>query len=96
MDHKKLITELQKRSGLDKSRLNSLLLATERVICEQAIYLNHVSLGPLGVFESQKKLEFVYENPQTGEQVLYPPRIILRFIPSPEIKTALEKEIPHE
>ncbi len=91
MDHKKFIAELQKRSGLEKSRLNDLLHVTSSVISEQAVFLNDISLGKLGNFETHKYIEFIHTNPATGETLLYPPRIVTRFIPSSEINSALTK-----
>lgn len=79
MDHKKFIVELQKRTGLDKNRLNLLMKTTQDIIRMQAINLNAVELDGLGRFESYKRLEFVHEEAASGRTILYPPRIVLRF-----------------
>ncbi|MEG0949143.1 MAG: HU family DNA-binding protein [Bacteroidales bacterium] len=96
MDHKKFILELQKRTGLDKSRLNLLLKTTEEVMREQAINLNTVSLDGLGCLEPRKRLEFVHEEIQTGKKTLYPPRIVLHFTPDMALSDKIRKGENHE
>lgn len=96
MDHKKFILELQKRTGLDKSRLNMLLKATEEVMREQAINLNTVNLEGLGNFEPRKRLEFVHEEIETEKKTLYPPRIVLHFTPDTALSDKIQKGVPHE
>lgn len=96
MDHKKFLLELQKRTGLDKSRLNLLLKTTEEVMREQAINLNSVDLDGLGRFEPRKRLEFVHEEASTGRVTLYPPRIVVHFSPDPDLRDLIQKTHPHE
>lgn len=96
MDHKKFLQELQKRSGLDRNRLQELLKATENVIQEQAVNLNSVSLDGLGTFEPRKRLEFIHENRETGEQILYPPRIVIHFTPALKLSQTPRKGGDHE
>ncbi|MEG1586076.1 MAG: HU family DNA-binding protein [Bacteroidales bacterium] len=96
MDHKKFINELQKRTGLDKSRLNLLLKTMEEVMREQAINQNTIQLDGLGVFEPRKRLEFVHEDVTTGRCVLYPPRIVVHFSPDDLFKATLQKAPSHE
>ncbi|MDO5569899.1 MAG: HU family DNA-binding protein [Bacteroidales bacterium] len=81
MDHKKFMLELQKRTGLDKSRLVSLLKTTQEVIYEQQINLNSIYLDGIGEIVPKKRLEFIYKNPRNQEVVLYPPRITVHFKP---------------
>lgn len=93
MDHKKFILELQKRTGLDKSRLNALLKSTREVLCEQAINLNQVELEGVGLLEPKKKLEFIHEDRHTGEQILYPPRLVLHFTADPRLVKSTQDKI---
>jgi Bacterial DNA-binding protein. len=92
MDHKKFILELQKRSGLDKSRLNKLVKSMEDVLREQAINLNEVEIDGLGRFESHKRLEFVHEERDSGRKTLYPPRIVLHFTPFDIVSDQLKEQ----
>lgn len=79
MDHKEFISELQKRCGLDKQSCSALLSATERLLVENAIELVPVDFEGFGQFVSSKHPEYIQENTETGEVVMYPPRITYRF-----------------
>ena len=78
MDNKKFIIELQKRTGLDRSKITEMISITTKVISEQCINLNSVNLKNLGVFIPKKRLEFIAKD-QSGKNLLYPPRISARF-----------------
>ncbi len=79
MDNKKLISELQKRSGLDKSMINAIYKTMLQVISEQCINLNDVSIDNIGKFIPKKRLEFTHKDPETGNTLLYPPKISVKF-----------------
>lgn len=79
MTHKELISEVQRRSRLDKHEVASLLTALERVLTDAALDQQPVSLGSLGTFSSHKHPEYVQENAETGETLLCPPRITCRI-----------------
>lgn len=82
MTHKELLTELHKKSKLDKSQVSALVSALNRIIAEETIVGNAVEINGLGQFISHKHPEYVKPNEKTGESVLYPPRISCRFISS--------------
>ena len=79
MDHKKLISELQKRTGIDKGRINTLLKSTNEVLREQCININSVELKGIGEFVPKKRIEYIHTNKNNGKVTLYPPRIAVRF-----------------
>lgn len=79
MEHKELMQELQRRTQLDAARCSMLLTTLERVMADEAIGTREVEMEGLGRFVSHKHPEYVEEDPETGEQVLYPPRISYRF-----------------
>ena len=70
---------LQKRSGLDKKVINSILLSMNKVITEQCINLNCVVLEGLGQFIPKKRKEFTHYDAATKETLLYPPKISVKF-----------------
>ena len=82
MTHKEFLTELHKKSKLDKSQVSALVSALNRIIAEEAIAGNAVEIEGLGQFVSHKHPEYVQANEETGETVLFPPRISCRFISS--------------
>ena len=79
MDNKKFISELQKRTGIDKNKIHEMINITSKVISEQCINLNNVSLDDLGTFIPKKRLEFISKDSVSGNYLLYPPRITARF-----------------
>ncbi|MGL4293280.1 MAG: HU family DNA-binding protein [Bacteroidales bacterium] len=96
MDHKKFLQALQKRSGLDKNRVNQLLNVTEEVIRHQIIHLNAIDFEGLGRFEPHKRLEFVYKDSHTGRTVLYPPRMAVHFSPDEVLLSEINQGNEHE
>lgn len=79
MTYKDFLSEVQKSSKLDRQQTSALVSALEHILAEQAIAGNVVSLNNFGQFISHKHLEYVVDNAETGESVLYPPRISYRF-----------------
>ena len=81
MDSKKFIQELQKESGLDKALLNKMLSVLGDLIRENGVNLRSVDIPGIGVLEPKKRPEFVYEDKVTGEILLYPPKVVIKFRP---------------
>lgn len=79
MTHKEFLSEVQKLSSLDRQQCSTLLKALTKVMVKEAIEQNAVSLDGLGQFVSSKHPEYIQEDPETGETVMYPPRISYRF-----------------
>lgn len=79
MTHKEFLNEVQKRSSLDRQHCSMLLKALTKVMVEEAIEQRTVSLDGLGQFISAKHPEYIQENPETGETIMYPPRYSYRF-----------------
>lgn len=73
------MAEVQKRAGIDRQQGAMLLQAFERVLVREAIDLNTVHLEGLGDFIATKHPEYIQENAETGEVVMYPPRYSYRF-----------------
>ena len=85
MDSKRFISELQKRSGLERGRLRSLMKALGEVIRLRAMALEPLDVASLGRFEGRKRMEFEYEERMSGRTLLYPPHIGLRFAAAREL-----------
>lgn len=79
MDNKKFISEIQKRTGIDKSKIVDMVNTMTKVISEQCINLNSVKIDNLGTFIPKKRLEFISKDPSSNNYFLYPPRISARF-----------------
>jgi len=79
MTHKELLTEIQKKTKMDKQQVSAMVSALEHILVEEAISGQTVEIEGLGQFTSHKHPEFVKTNEETGETILYPPRISYRF-----------------
>ncbi|MCF0179301.1 MAG: HU family DNA-binding protein [Bacteroidales bacterium] len=79
MTHKELLTEIHKKTKLDKQQVSALVSALEHILVEEAISGQTVEIEGLGQFISHKHPEFIKTDEETGQSVLYPPRISYRF-----------------
>ena len=79
MTHKEFLTEIHKKTKLDKQQVSALVSALEHILVEEAISGQIVEIEGLGQFISHKHPEFIKTNEETGETLLYPPRISYRF-----------------
>ena len=70
---------MQKTCHADHSQCITLLSALQKLMVKAAIDQIPVTLKGLGTFSSHKHPEYIQENPQTGEQILFPPRISYRM-----------------
>lgn len=77
--HKELMNEIQKMARLDRHQTSALLNSLEKILADEAIDQNSVQLDGLGTFISHKHPEYIQDNNQTGEAILYPPRITCRI-----------------
>lgn len=79
MNHKDFTFELQKMCHVDHQQCATLLSALLKLMVQAAIDQIPVAIYGLGTFSSHKHPEYIQENPTTGEQTLFPPRISYRF-----------------
>ena len=79
MTHKDFIAYLQKTCQIDSQQCSMLLNALCKLMAQAGVEQVPVTLQGLGTFISHKHPEYIEENPQTGLQTLYPPRITYRM-----------------
>jgi len=79
MTQKDFITYLQKSCHLDRQQCTMLLTALSRLMAKAGVEQIPVTLPGLGTFVSHKHPEYIKEDPSTGQQTLYPPRITYRM-----------------
>lgn len=82
MEHKTLLSTLQKTCHLDIEQCSLLLTTMQRLMVDVALEKNDVTLEGLGTFVAHKHLEYTHKDPTTGAVTLYPPRISFRLNPS--------------
>lgn len=94
MDHKQFVTRLQKRlSPMPKNEVNAMLSHLAEIIKDSALKMDSIAIQGFGTFEPRKKLERISVNPATGKRMLVPPKMVLTFKPSTQIKNNLKEKI---
>ena len=79
MTQKDFLAYLQKSCHLDRQQCAMLLNALSRLMAKAGVEQIPVTLPGLGTFTSHKHPEYIKEDPTTGKQTLYPPRITYRM-----------------
>ena len=79
MTHKDFLLNVQKLCHLDSSQCTMLLTSLCRLMSQAGVEQVPVTIPGLGTFSSRKHPEYIQEDPQTGQQTLYPPRISYRM-----------------
>ena len=91
MNHKEFISELSRvtdHSVKDTQILVNSLIAEMTELLEGE---NQIMVPNFGSFEVRKKLERVLINPGTGQRMLVPPKLVLNFKPSNNLKERIQK-----
>lgn len=86
MTNKEFISELAKRTGLNKVKTEKQLQDVCSVILEQLQEGNSVSFQGFGALEVKKKPERISIHPVTKLRMLSPPKLVLTFKPSTILK----------
>ncbi len=93
MTHSELVGEIAKRLNWTDDAVGESLGALIDIISNQLTSGANVSIQDLGVFESEKKSEYILSKIDTDEQVLMPPQIKVSFTPSAHIKEQFLKSL---
>lgn len=86
MNNKEFTTELSRRMGISSKEVANLVSALNAEISAQLEDENQISVQGFGTFEVKKKLEHIVVNPSTRQKMLVPPKMEIKFKPSPIIK----------
>lgn len=92
MNNKDFVSELSRRLGYSQKDCSALLGALVAEISGQLEEDRIVSLSEFGNFEVRKKLERVVINPATQQRMLVPPRLVVAFKPSVQLKDKFNEE----
>lgn len=92
MTHKDFFNNVQKLCQVDATHCSVLLNSLCRLMSQAAVEQVPVVVHGLGKFLSHKHPEYIQEDPQTGQQTLFPPRISYRLYTEEEALVNNEKE----
>lgn len=89
MNNKEFLSELAKRSGVSVKDATNLMSGLTTEMTAHLEEEDTVSIFGFGNFEVKKKLERVVINPSTKQRMLIPPKMVLNFKPSSNLKERL-------
>ena len=92
MNNKEFVSELSRRMGYSQKDCSSLLSALVSEISSQLEEDRIVSIQDFGTIEVRKKLERVVISPATQQRMLVPPRLVVAFKPSTQLKDRFNEE----
>lgn len=90
MNNKGFIYELSQRSGLNAKETNRRITSFLNIMTQELQEGNWVMVYGFGSFEVKKKLERMSINPITHQRMLIPPKLVLSFKPSNNLKDKLK------
>ncbi len=90
MNNKEFVTEVARRMGYTAKDTTALMQALVAEMTEQLEDDNVVSIQGFGNFEVKKKLERVVVNPSTQQRMLVPPKLVINFKPSSQLKEKMQ------
>lgn len=91
MNHKEFIAALARRTGLSTKNTQALV---GNLLTELSSHFEEgdaLQVQNFGSFEVKKKLERVVTNPNGGQRMLVPPKLVLNFKPSSSLKENAQK-----
>lgn len=89
MNNKEFLAEIARKTGLTSRMVNH---HSAGLIAEIASLLEEessVNINNFGIFEVKKRLERVIVNPTTQQRMLVPPKMVVGFKPSQNLKSKL-------
>lgn len=92
MNNKEFVAELSRRLGYSQKDSSALLSALVSEVSGQLEEDRIVSIQDFGNFEVRKKLERVVTSPATQQRMLVPPRLVVAFKPSTQLKDKFNVE----
>ena len=91
MNNKDFISNLARKSRFTTRVTQQLVDALTGEMSSQLEDGNPVIVINFGTFDVKKKLERICVNPSTGQRLMVPPKIVVNFKPSQNLKDYLEK-----
>lgn len=92
MNNKEFVAELSRRLGYSQKDSSALLSVLVSEVSGQLEEDRIVSIQDFGNFEVRKKLERVVISPATQQRMLVPPRLVVAFKPSTQLKDKFNVE----
>ena len=86
MNNKEFISELARKLGYTNKDTAQLLSSAIGVMTQELQEGKTIAIQGFGTFEVKKKLERISVNPTTQQRMLIPPKLVLSYKPSTNLK----------
>ncbi len=84
MDNETLINEVAQSLNIPEEKVSEMVSLTVRFLTEKLAENTQVVIENFGVFQPQKKSEYILRDPESGERHLMPPHVEVGFKPAPQ------------
>ncbi len=91
MNNKEFIADLAARTGLRQDETQRMMNTLITAMGDSFLEGDSIQLTGFGQFEVKKKLERVMINPNTGQRMLVPPKLVLSFRPNMLLRDKIKK-----
>ena len=91
MNNKEFIADLAARTGLRQDETQNMMNTLITAMGDSFLEGDSIQLTGFGLFEVKKKLERVMINPNTGQRMLVPPKLVLSFRPNMLLRDKIKK-----
>lgn len=91
MNNKDFIAALAKNTDMSKDQTQKMVNALIAAMADTFDEGENVTVANFGTFEPKKRLERIIVNPSTGQRMLVPPKIVLGFKPSAQVRDSIRK-----
>lgn len=92
MDNKTFLSQVAKLMGVDAKEASRLTAAFSQVLCSSASGLDSIAMPGFGNFVAAKRPESVSVDEATGKKMLFPPQLLVEFVPSSALKKLIANE----
>lgn len=92
MDSKTFLSHVAKIMGTDAKEASRLTSAFSQVLCNSASGLDSIAMPGFGNFVATKRPESVGIDESTGKKMLFPPQLLVEFVPSSALKKLIANE----
>ena len=91
MNNKDFIAALAKNVDLSKDQTQKLVNMVVDAMVETFESGENLTVANFGTFETKKRMERIIVNPSSGQRMLVPPKIVLNFKPSAQVRENIKK-----
>ena len=86
MNNKEFISELARKLGYTNKDATQMVSSVISVMTQELQEGKTIAIQGFGTFEVKKKLERISVNPTTQQRMLIPPKLVLSYKPSTNLK----------